>query len=422
MKLITVLLQRGFKFLFVLSLVGGFSVFAQAQTAASDVNQTDMQSVADFVQRAKEAMETPGNSLSAFRKEAKKEGGPWKSGSTYLIAIRDNNAIIHSNDPEAEDRNLREAVPEVGMLLDSLNSNAGTPQCLSYTDHEGVAGRYACAVTVALPLFLGLPAESFVLIGGLHHGKLPEEDFSTLLGSDYLVETEASDVVDAETLKSFVQGALEAFRNGFNVTPPPQNLSEFRPLLRRADGPWRHGDIYIFIMFDNNEVVFNANDPSLEDTSLSITDINNCNVGEEIIRVARDEDRQCPELGLLPEDPRGFVEYRWDNPDDPNDDDLRFKEGGRKDLSPGITPKLTYVESYETPRGISAIVGAGVYPSGASMGTEEDEECTNNDGCAIVESCNKPKNALFNLFLIGFVLFAVVLWGSRVRNRKQQVA
>ena len=132
-------------------------------------------------------------------------------------------------------------------------------------------------------------------------------------------------------------------------------------------------------MLHNNQVIFNANDPALEHTSLDITDINNCNVGEEIIRVIRNQPRECPELGLLPEDSQGFVEYRWDNPDDPNDDDLRFKEGGRKDLSPGITPKLTYVESFES-RGSSLIVGAGIYPSGVGMDTKGDEECANDDG------------------------------------------
>ena len=229
-------------------------------------------------------------------------------------------------------------------------------------------------------------------------------------------------MVNAETLKSFVQGAVEAMENRFNVTPPPQQRGAFRPILRRADGPWRHGDIYLFIMLDNNEVIFNANDPSLEDTSLDITDINNCNVGEEILRVVANQPRECPELGLLPENPEGFVEYRWDNPDDPNDDDLRFKEGGRKDLSPGITPKLTCAESYEAPRGGNVIVGAGVYSSGTDGDMEGNKKCANDNGCAVAGYCNSPKNTLFNLLLIGFALFAAVLWKNRLKNKKQQTA
>lgn len=410
MKSPTILLR----FLFVLGLVGGFSyansVVAQTQIPASAVNQADMQSMEDFVERAKAAIEN--SFFLAFRKQAKAEGGSWKSGSTYLILIEDSIATMHANDPEAEDRDIKTSVPEVEMLLDALSNSGGMTRCIMYDDHEGATGRYACAVAVDLPTPTGLPAEPAVLVGGLHHGKLPEEDFNTLLGSDYLVETEASEVVDAETLKSFVQGALEAFENRFNIMPPPQNLLSLRPVLRRADGPWRHGDIYLFIMLDNNEVIFNANDPALEDTSLDITDMNNCNVGEEIIRVIRNQDRECPELGLLPENPEGFVEYLWDNPDDPNDDDLRFKEGGRKDLSPGISPKLSYVGSFEVPAGFSVIVGAGVYPR-AGMDMED------GGGCAITGYSNNPKNTLFNLFLIGFVLFAAVFFGNRLESKKQ---
>lgn len=400
--------------LFVLVLAGGFSytnpVFAQSPPPpARDVDQTDMQSVADFVERAKAAVEN--SSRLQFRKQAKQEG-PWKSGSTYFIIVDGDVAVMHANDPEAEDRNIRTSVPDVARLLDALSNDSEMTECIMYDDHEGAAGRYACAVAINASIAPGVPAERAVLIGGLHHGKLPEEDFNTLPGSDYPVETEASEVVDAETLKSFVRGAVEAFKSRFNVTPRPANLQPFRPLLRRTDGPWRHGDIYLFIMLDNNQVIFNANDPALEDTSLDITDINNCNVGEEIIRVIRGQDRECPELGLLPENSEGFVEYRWDNPDDPNDDDLRFKEGGRKDLSPGTTPKLSYVESYETPRGVSFIVGAGVYPS-SGTGTDND-----NDGCAIAGHPNNPKNTLFNLFLIGFALVAAVFFGNRFKEQE----
>ena len=170
--------------------------------------------MANFTEEAKTAFEASRSdsvSLFKFRKQMKEEG-PWKSGSTYLILVRDGLVAIHANDSEAEDRNLRELVPKVEMLLDKLDDNNGTTQCIMYNDHEGVTGRYACAVTINS----SGPSTSF-LIGGLHHGKLPEEDFSTLLGSDYPVETEASDVVNAETLKAFVKGARDALEKQFNV-------------------------------------------------------------------------------------------------------------------------------------------------------------------------------------------------------------
>lgn len=362
----------------------------------------------DFVKRAKDRFKEIG--ALSFRKEAKRDDGPWKSGDKdlYLIYTDGRLALIHAGDQEAEDRNL-EVVDNFRTLVNKLTQEGREEDCIMYNDHEGVADRYACAVKVQEnnPIS-GIQVER-ILVGGLHHEKLPQENFDDLAGSGYVPDTEASDVVDAETLKSFVKSAVEGFKSNFNAGPG--FLTRFRPVFRREDGPWREGDIYIFIMRDNNEVIFNANDPGLEDTSLSITDINNCNVGEEIIRVVRNEDRQCPELGLLPEDSQGFVEYRWDNPDDPYDDDLRFKEGGRMDLSPGITPKLAYVETFTAPLAGEVIVGAGVYPQNMT-GQEQG-----NDGCAVSGDGSSLKNTASSLFLIGFFVVAAILLRNRLREK-----
>lgn len=421
-------LTRSLLFLFVLGLAGLFpynsSVFAQTPPSASEVVQTDMRSVADFVERAKEALQT-GDDFLAFRKEVKTEA--WKSGSIYLIVVQDDLVILHTNDPEAEERDIKTPVPEVGMLLDALN-NGGT-QCIQYDDYQGVEDRYACAVAVSVPSIPGGPRLPGVLIGGLHHDKLPDEPLEDLLGGNYVPEVVASDVVDAETLKAFVDGAVEAIFRQFDVTPPPNNLGRFRPVLRREDGPWRHKDIYLFVRDENFEIIFNANDPSLEDSSRDLFDMNNCDIGEEFLRVMRSngEDRRCKDLGLLPETPSApgfFVEYLWDNPDDPNDDDLRFKEGGQEflDLSPGITPKLSYIRSFPTPEfpdrpSYLIIVGAGVYPQ---ADVETDERCPDDDGCAISSGyCNNPRNILFNLILVGFLLYGAVLWKGRLSSERQ---
>jgi hypothetical protein len=383
---------------------------------ASDVDVTDEQSVANFVISARDRfleISLP------FRKEAKDSGGPWKSEpkNLYLIVVNEDrkSAFMHAGDQEAEDRDLTvfgNFVSLINMVKEeetaAMNENRSEEVvCLRYDDHEGVMGRYACAINSSIPTRTGTVDR--VIIGGLHHEKLPEEDFRDLPGSSYEPGTEAGDVINAETLKSFVEEAAYALENKFGEGGPP-SFSRFRPVLRRTDGPWRKGDIYIFIMLDNNEVIFNANDPSLEDTSLDITDINNCNVGEEIIRVIRGEDRECPELDLLPENPEGFVEYRWDNPDDPNDDDLRFKEGGRKDLSPGITPKLSYVKSVRAPLG-NVIVGAGVYPQDTTAQKESD------GGCVISGDDANQKSTAFNLVLIAFFLLTATLLKNRSKRK-----
>jgi hypothetical protein len=301
--------------------------------------------------------------------------------------MEDKYSIIHGYYPEAEDRLFGS---QADALLDALGDSEG-PECVGYD------GRYACAVRVNAS-FAAVRDRPVILIGGLHHEPLPEEPFEDLIGSDYVPEVKASDVVDAKTLKLFVEGALEAFRANFGISPMVVPYPErFRPVMRREGGYWNHGDIYLFFMF-GNQVIFNGNDQALEDTTLNITDLNGCNVGDEIMRVLAGEDRECPSLGLLPEgDTEGYLEYLWDNPDVEGDEDRRFDDPafGQR-VSPGITPKLGYVQSYHTPFGIDAIVGAGVYPK-----TTED---TDDSGCALSGHGAPGKSALLNLLLIGLIL------------------
>jgi hypothetical protein len=392
-----------------MGLVGVFSynsVFAQEGETipASEVDQTSKESVRAFVERAKDRILEIGT--GEFRKESRIEGGPWRYQSTYLILMEGKYPLIHGYYRDAEDRDIGSQTAE---LLAELEGKDG-PECVEYNDHEGgQAGRYACAVRLNATFRAGGPGLSAVLIGGLHHEPLPEEPFEDLLGSSYVPDTKASDVVDAETLKLFVEDALEALVKNFGVDRMDAPITtRFRPVLRREGGYWNQNDTYLFVMRGDG-VVFNGNDQALEDTTLNITDLNGCNVGDEILRViGSDNDsevRECPSLGLLPEgDSENFIEYLWDNPDKEGDEDKRFDDPafGQR-ISPGITPKLGYVKSFRLPGGVDLIVGAGVYPTDTGMGGG------GGDGCAIAGSGNTGKSTLLNLFLAGCVFGYCVL-------------
>ena len=414
---------RLFSFYLIMCLVGVFSgtSFVSAQQTADQVDPTNQQEVKNFVLGAKSFVS--GNPLFVVQAAVIEEGGPWKSGSMYLILMNGTVAEIHAGYLEATDMDLRSSVPEVVELLEGLENGEADEQgvfCIEYADHEGTEGRHACATVVSQTTPDGRTHER-VLIGGLHHGPLPERTFEELLGSDYEPDIKAIDVVDAETLKRFVDGALEAVQANFGVSKMEAPvLTRFRPMLRKEGGYWNHGDIYLFMM-QGYRVIFNGNDQALENTTLDITDLNDCNVGDEILRVIESDNdseaRECPSLGLLPEeDSENFLEYLWDNPDIAGDEDKRFDNPDfEQRITPGITPKLGYVRSIQTPLGFDFIVGAGVYPQSATA--EEDSD----DGCAIAGSDNVPKSTLFNLFLIGFVLFAVVPWINRLKSRRQMV-
>lgn len=336
--------------LIILSVLFFAVPYAEAQPPT---DPKDMESMRAFVETAKTGFLEIGD--EEFRKAAAVEG-EWKQDTTYLIVLeRDGYVVSHAYDRDSEDRDLSSQSP----VAEVLNSPG---ECIKYDDYEGVSGRYACSVEIEIERLGG----SFIMVAGLHTAPLPEVPFEELVGSNYVPEIQADEVKDAETLKRFVDGALEAIVNNFGVSrAEAPHLTRFRPLLRREGGPWNQGDIYIYVML-GNLVIFNGNNRALDDTTLDITDRNGCNVGEEIHRVIAGEDRECKSLGLLPQDSDGYLEYLWDNPDIEGDEDERFLES--QEFSPGFTPKLGYVKSFTTPQGISLIVGSGVYPVAESDG------------------------------------------------------
>ena len=353
---------------------------------------TNMEGMRDFVEAARtEAVEL---GFLILRNEAKIEGR-WKNNTVYLLLLEpDGHVTFHADDRSLEDRDLS-SDPLVMKVL----ANPG--KCIEYEDHEGITGRYACSVEVLTgEIFkegIRTTPKTQLLIAGLHTAPKPEEPFENILGSGYMPEVTAGDVKDAETLKLFVDGALEAaLIHNFGVSrAETPNLIRFRPLLRKEGGPWNQGDIYLYIMLENL-VLFNGNSPDLEDTTLNITDRNGCNVGEEIHRVIAGEDRECKSLGLLPQNSEGYLEYLWDNPDIEGDEDERFLDS--QEFSPGFTPKLGYVKSFRTRTGVNVIMGSGVYPV--------VEEKPDNDGCALAGSSeNLPAGLLALFLLVGIIGF-----------------
>ncbi len=229
----------------------------------------------------------------------------------------------------------------------------------------------------------------------------------------YTPDTAADEVVDAATLKLFVKEAVKVVKSSF-ADSRNTRFDELSLYFRMEDGPWRSGSLYIFIMYDDGEVVFNASSPILEKTTLDITDRNGCNVGDEIVRVIEGEDRKCKDLGLLPEDSDGFLEYLWDDPENPDDNDIRFHVDGDKTISPGFSPKLSYVEGLKV-GGRKIIAGSGIYPAPSHKA---------DGGCAVSRGPHghAPRGAAFSLLLAALVLLAAASRGTRKRTAGQPQA
>lgn len=402
----------------VLMLVGLFSGSYPASAHYEDFNvqsktagdvvaatgETKKATLKKFVLHAKEHMKSLDFvTASRFRREMRREG-LWKSGSIYLIVMdpKDGQVFIHGNDGEAEERRLFSLPSDTeGIDIASLKrlSTAavvadGREVCLKYDDSG--TRKWSCAVTYFSSLDFG---KRLLLVAGYHHDKLPARTFAQLPGSDYKPSITASEVHDRETLKKFVEEAIEAYKvfstrhcvdSSDPATCDPSKTSLYRPVMRSAEGPWKSDQnaVYLFMMYDEGEkVIFNGNNKSLEDASLLVTDANGVHIGPTIIREAKEPGED------------GFILYLWDDPRTKEDD--IYDPGG----APGISPKLGYVKALDLPKSDRAIIfGSGIYPKVEKV----------KRGCALAAgTASTSKSAAFNLLLIVFAVFPAVLRRNR---------
>lgn len=404
---------------------------------AGDVTVADQGKMLEFVRHAKahwESIDNPNKNIEFERSIT--EEGDWKNGTIYLMVIDEEGTIFtHADDPEAQNGTLihysgegqarrGDLHPEVTSLIEASGTEGGG--CVHYgpevgdehvegDEHEeGEHGmeRTACAVKFEHPTW----KTELILIAGYHHEH--EEDDDSEVSFDeincpfftkpidekpFITQGRtANEVVDSDTLKEFVENFRDHFQEQVEEnSQSPAQLARVRNCWRIS--PWRHKGIYVFIMTEGNLVFFNGNGPHLENRSFDVRDDNECDIGNEVIRVANGQDRQCRDLGLLPEDPGGFVEYLWDDPTD--DVPPRIEEG----RAPGDVPKLSYVVTYSHPDflgGEELIIGSGLHP-----------EAGGDNGCAVAGAGGTAKGALFSLFLVASVLFSAVSWKGRSKGR-----
>ena len=126
-------------------------------------------------------------------------------------------------------------------------------------------------------------------------------------------EVTASEVVDAETLQAFVEGA-RAWSETF--TDP----NDFAPytIAISTEGDWKHGNTYLILMLPNGTVIFHADDATANGKSLyEAEDARGNKVVQQLLAAA--------DMG------GGLVEYFWDDPEQEGDEE---------------TAKIAYATSY----------------------------------------------------------------------------
>ena len=300
----------------------------------------------------------------------RQEGGPWRSGSTYFVQLTPNRIFFHAKDMALSGRLLNPLV--YGAILQALGINpadlanpetalaafaaaaAGNGGAFNLPDVPGASGYATVYISANFPV-------PIVLLAGfdLNESHLVEEDI------DYGDPTIAArDVVDRETLKTFVTQAGEFFLE-HQTSGDLDDSSKARIALRDPDGPWIHGSVYLYVLdLASNIITFHGSFPNRFELKPLIPTVRDVVTGELLLPQVIEAAKSNPE--------GGFVEYYFDDPADDTD---------RADI-----PKVGYAREFtgELSLGgrvvpLNFVIGSGFYgraPEQVSTGPRTEVEVT----------------------------------------------
>ena len=307
----------------------------------------------------------------------RQEGGPWRSGSTYIVTLTlDGRVFFHAKDMSLSAGSLNFSIyggilsalgiprtvlaglasPDPGarssaqsMLLNLLRREPHAPFDLTgpvagvrpgFPGASGYAGVYV-SVNSGLPV---------VLLTGfdLNSSHLAQEDID--YGNPAMT---ARDVVDRETLKAFVTEALKFFvgtqENVRSLAESRIAFAKARLALRDPNGPWRHGSVYLYILDrTSNVILFHGAFPDRFELRPLVPTVRDVVTGELVLPQVIEAATSNPEEG-------GFVEYYFDDPADDTDSADIPKVGYARQFTRTITT------NDGTEIRTNLIVGSGFY-------------------------------------------------------------
>ena len=315
--------------------------------------------------------ETTLEQVTHFGCLMRQEGSPWYSSSTYLVQLTpDSRVLIHGKDMALSGRLLKPSVyaailQALGIDVADLLSGPAAAVAAFAAAAEGQGGPFEIPPDAAGYASVYLSANfqvPIVLLAGfdLDETHLAEEDIEY---GDPAVTAEQ--VVDRETLKAFVTGAMEHFLASYQAGGVVA-VSKVRTAFRDPDGPWRHGSVYLYILDRiSNLILFHAAFPNRFELQPVVPTARDAVTGKFILPQVLEAAASSPE--------GGFVEYHFDDPDDDSDSADVPKVGyarefkGEIQRADGSTSPTHYV------------IGSGFYSPGptsiqpASWGQIKDE-------------------------------------------------
>ena len=306
---------------------------------ASEV--VDQESLEDFVTGAKDHFLTVSNlsELAQIRESFRAEGD-WKSDSTFLMLLAPNgDVLVHGGDPTAENRNISEIEDDQGKKV-GQELLAAAAQGGGFVDYQwddpNQPDDEILKTSYAVDINFGTDGRrKVVLVGGYAQdlSEVPPVTFADVPSPSLT----ASDVVDRETLTTFVEEAAQAFRTAYLAEEYLSGISAIRNAFR-AEGDWKSGSVYIWVVSDEGYIMFHGSEQHREGqrANLDREDVNGVQFVQELINAGAAGG--------------GYVEYYYDNPAAEGDEDTG-------------SPKVGYATSFTLPgrEENPFVVGSGIY-------------------------------------------------------------
>ncbi|MCY3770649.1 MAG: cache domain-containing protein [Gemmatimonadetes bacterium] len=242
----------------------------RAQGAPITANEVvDRETLKTFVESAKAHIEmifAEDSALAPFLDSTRMEGD-WKHENVFLMLLSlDGTVLFHADDESAAGKNLfnlRDGRGDevVRALIEAGLMDGGHVEY--HWDDPDDDEDDPVKVAYATSFFGKTYNNRVVLAGGFYQDVscvVPPMVDASLIAEP---EVTAADVMDRESLKAFVIGAARGYAAALREHGTPR-YNDILDVFRIADGPWRHGAIYLFILNDDGYVIFHGADRTLE--------------------------------------------------------------------------------------------------------------------------------------------------------------
>ena len=338
-------------------------------------------SLKDFVLAAREQARvdelTSVEGAAYFGCLIREDDSAYRSGSTYLVTLTpDGRVYVHSKAMALSGRLLNPLI--IGEIFSALGVPPTVLASLASPDPTTAAQAFAAVfatlaqepdgrfdATAPIPgLRPGIPGASghaavylsahtripTVLLAGFDVDESHVVDEVIDYGNPAIT---AKDVKDRETLKGFVTEAVDYIQELLQSRDDGQGgavvaASQARIALRDPNGPWRHGNVYLYILHrTSNIILFHGAFPDRFEIRPLVPTVRDVVTGELVLPQVLEAATSSPE--------GGFLEYYWDDPSD--------------DTDSADIPKVGYAREYSgsllRPDGTRApytlVIGSGFY-------------------------------------------------------------